>query len=331
MGWNTWCTDDACGAIDICSEKEVQSVATAIVSQGLDKLEFGEWNNLANLGMLTVRVGAAIDALEMAMTEFHHIRKTLARCQDSRRNLELRLPKNIENMQKQAACVVACLNSMKAHLENGNVEEGHHELQYAIVKGEEMKNDWEEFKDEFMKVLNVLNDTSYVTADEIAKLASRAESLTWFSYQLEKCTSVIWTFAMSSVILSYGHTLTYARSLPWKTLIGGVLISCSPLVGAKLCRVGAKRNEVVLEQFETCYKDITSEKKQIVRFLLDLNDINAHLMDLMWLKRIEVQVINGRNPSILRASTASINGNVDTILRALSGLSLCAVHWRNTS
>jgi len=44
MGWNTWCTDDACGAIDICSETEVQSVETAIVSQGLDKLGYKQVN-----------------------------------------------------------------------------------------------------------------------------------------------------------------------------------------------------------------------------------------------------------------------------------------------
>jgi hypothetical protein len=27
MGWNTWCTDDACGARDYCTEQEVRSVA----------------------------------------------------------------------------------------------------------------------------------------------------------------------------------------------------------------------------------------------------------------------------------------------------------------
>jgi len=40
MGWNTWCTDDACGALDICTEKEVKSVAQSIVTQGLDKLGY---------------------------------------------------------------------------------------------------------------------------------------------------------------------------------------------------------------------------------------------------------------------------------------------------
>ena len=40
MGWNTWCTDDACGLRDICTAKEVMSVADAIVSEGLDKLGY---------------------------------------------------------------------------------------------------------------------------------------------------------------------------------------------------------------------------------------------------------------------------------------------------
>ncbi len=39
-GWNTWCTDDLCGALDVCTEKEVKSVVDAIVAQGLDKLGY---------------------------------------------------------------------------------------------------------------------------------------------------------------------------------------------------------------------------------------------------------------------------------------------------
>lgn len=40
MGWNTWCTDDICGLRDVCTAKEVMSVADAIVSEGLDKLGY---------------------------------------------------------------------------------------------------------------------------------------------------------------------------------------------------------------------------------------------------------------------------------------------------
>lgn len=40
MGWNTWCTEDLCGARDICTEKLVREIADAIVSQGLDKLGY---------------------------------------------------------------------------------------------------------------------------------------------------------------------------------------------------------------------------------------------------------------------------------------------------
>eukprot|EP00045_Choanoeca_perplexa_P006845 m.59304 g.59304 ORF g.59304 m.59304 type:complete len:410 (-) comp13816_c0_seq3:32-1261(-) len=40
MGWNTWCTDDACGLRDICTETEIKSVVDSIVSQGLDKLGY---------------------------------------------------------------------------------------------------------------------------------------------------------------------------------------------------------------------------------------------------------------------------------------------------
>lgn len=37
---SSWCTDDACGALDICTEQEIMSVADAIVEQGLDKLGY---------------------------------------------------------------------------------------------------------------------------------------------------------------------------------------------------------------------------------------------------------------------------------------------------
>jgi alpha-galactosidase len=40
MGWNTWCTDDFCGLVDICTEQEIRSVADGIVAQGLDKLGY---------------------------------------------------------------------------------------------------------------------------------------------------------------------------------------------------------------------------------------------------------------------------------------------------
>ena len=40
MGWNTWCTDDLCGLIDHCTEKEVKSVADAMVSSGLADLGY---------------------------------------------------------------------------------------------------------------------------------------------------------------------------------------------------------------------------------------------------------------------------------------------------
>jgi alpha-galactosidase len=40
MGWSTWCTDDLCGLIDVCTEKEVKSVADAMIAQGLDKLGY---------------------------------------------------------------------------------------------------------------------------------------------------------------------------------------------------------------------------------------------------------------------------------------------------
>ena len=45
MGWNTWCTMDLCGLIDHCTEKEVKSVADALVSSGLKDLGY-EYVNL---------------------------------------------------------------------------------------------------------------------------------------------------------------------------------------------------------------------------------------------------------------------------------------------
>src|SRR5687768_18448923 len=44
-GWNTWCTDDLCGAIDKCTDAEIRSVAKAMVDQGLDKLGY-QWVTL---------------------------------------------------------------------------------------------------------------------------------------------------------------------------------------------------------------------------------------------------------------------------------------------
>ncbi len=40
QGWNTWCTDDACGLLDKCSDALVRSIADAIVEEGLDKLGY---------------------------------------------------------------------------------------------------------------------------------------------------------------------------------------------------------------------------------------------------------------------------------------------------
>ncbi len=40
MGWNTWCTQDICGLIDICTDSEIRSVADSIVEQGLDELGY---------------------------------------------------------------------------------------------------------------------------------------------------------------------------------------------------------------------------------------------------------------------------------------------------
>eukprot|EP00013_Stygamoeba_regulata_P027356 CAMPEP_0177647550 /NCGR_PEP_ID=MMETSP0447-20121125/10358_1 /TAXON_ID=0 /ORGANISM="Stygamoeba regulata, Strain BSH-02190019" /LENGTH=408 /DNA_ID=CAMNT_0019150139 /DNA_START=75 /DNA_END=1301 /DNA_ORIENTATION=+ len=40
MGWNSWCTDDACGARDYCTDREVRSVAEAMVAQNLTALGY---------------------------------------------------------------------------------------------------------------------------------------------------------------------------------------------------------------------------------------------------------------------------------------------------
>ena len=40
MGWNTWCTDDICGAIDICEESLILSIAEAMVSSGMHSLGY---------------------------------------------------------------------------------------------------------------------------------------------------------------------------------------------------------------------------------------------------------------------------------------------------
>ena len=35
LGWNTWCTDDFCGLLDLCFEEEIHEVADAMVSAGM--------------------------------------------------------------------------------------------------------------------------------------------------------------------------------------------------------------------------------------------------------------------------------------------------------
>jgi alpha-galactosidase len=35
LGWNTWCTDDYCGLLDLCFEQEVHDMADAMVSSGM--------------------------------------------------------------------------------------------------------------------------------------------------------------------------------------------------------------------------------------------------------------------------------------------------------
>ena len=35
MGWNTWCTDDFCGLLDLCFESEIHEVADAMVASGM--------------------------------------------------------------------------------------------------------------------------------------------------------------------------------------------------------------------------------------------------------------------------------------------------------
>jgi alpha-galactosidase len=39
-GWSTWCTDDLCGLIDICTEKEIKKRADALVESGLKDLGY---------------------------------------------------------------------------------------------------------------------------------------------------------------------------------------------------------------------------------------------------------------------------------------------------
>ncbi len=39
-GWSTWCTDDVCGLLDLCFEAEVRSIADAMVSQGMRRLNY---------------------------------------------------------------------------------------------------------------------------------------------------------------------------------------------------------------------------------------------------------------------------------------------------
>jgi alpha-galactosidase len=40
MGWSTWCTDDVCGLLDICTESEVKSIADSLVSSGMRELGY---------------------------------------------------------------------------------------------------------------------------------------------------------------------------------------------------------------------------------------------------------------------------------------------------
>lgn len=35
LGWNSWCTDDFCGLLDLCFEEEIHEIADAMVSSGL--------------------------------------------------------------------------------------------------------------------------------------------------------------------------------------------------------------------------------------------------------------------------------------------------------
>ena len=35
MGWNSWCTDDYCGLLDLCFEEEIHEIADAMVSSGM--------------------------------------------------------------------------------------------------------------------------------------------------------------------------------------------------------------------------------------------------------------------------------------------------------
>lgn len=75
MGWNTWCTDDVCGLLDICTESEVHSIADAIVAQGLDKLGY-TYVNLDDCWSATTR--AADGSLQPNAAQFPSGMKALA-------------------------------------------------------------------------------------------------------------------------------------------------------------------------------------------------------------------------------------------------------------
>jgi alpha-galactosidase len=40
MGWSTWCTEDLCGLLDICTEREIKKRADAMVEQGMVELGY---------------------------------------------------------------------------------------------------------------------------------------------------------------------------------------------------------------------------------------------------------------------------------------------------
>lgn len=54
MGWNTWCTDDACGLVDKCTESEIRSVARAMIDNGMHKLGY-QWINMDDCWSDTTR------------------------------------------------------------------------------------------------------------------------------------------------------------------------------------------------------------------------------------------------------------------------------------
>jgi len=35
LGWNSWCTDDYCGLLDLCFEEEIHEIADAMVESGM--------------------------------------------------------------------------------------------------------------------------------------------------------------------------------------------------------------------------------------------------------------------------------------------------------